>query len=359
MRAFLAFIFACLLTSGLVLAIFQPWIFSWYTVDPNWSLGLSLLLVGLSININELYRQDVTPDLWIAGFFSSVVVWPVVAFSAALLAASAGAKTEVLLGLLTMAACPPGSASNLVPTMLSTLPVAPVVLLCTVTTLLSAWTFPFLLSTMAGIIQQHSTATTISDGLWEKLAWDKAAPIAGKAFWTHGVYSLLLPFIAGFICRQVLFSIIKKLTGSLDAAYGTIRAMSLIAPIGILVTATNKLALNSGLTRSFPTVVAMVLAVHLTAYLMGYLIASVCGCSLKACRIACIQAGARNPAVGFTVAMALLGTDLKLAIAPMAVSIWAQNLIGSCLAARWSVHKDTLEIPLKKRQQPPRRAKQL
>ncbi len=46
------------------------------------------------------------------------------------------------------------------------------------------------------------------------------------------------------------------------------------------------------------------------------------------------QAGARNPAVGLVLALALLPGD-PLAAAPCAASIYAQNILGAWLSTAW------------------------
>ncbi len=112
-----------------------------------------------------------------------------------------------------------GSASNLVPTRLSGLPVAPVAALCTVCTLLAGHTFTAALAATRWVLAQAAGETPAAAAWWARVAWPRALLLAQRVFNTHAVYALVLPFTAGTLSRLAIQGLLGKVRRSTPSAY--------------------------------------------------------------------------------------------------------------------------------------------
>ncbi len=121
-------------------------------------LAISLIIImfgmGLSLTINDFRRIVVYPRAVLTGLVNQLVLLPIIGFG---LAALTGARPEIAIGIIILAACPGGPTSNLI-THLSKGDTALSVTLTAVSSMITIFSIPFLIQigqeTFVGAAQQ-------------------------------------------------------------------------------------------------------------------------------------------------------------------------------------------------------------
>ncbi|PNH08479.1 putative sodium/metabolite cotransporter BASS1, chloroplastic [Tetrabaena socialis] len=147
----------------------------------------------------------------------------------------------------------------------------------------------------------------------------------------HALFAACLPLAAG----AALSALLPGRLGAAARQVGPAAAASMI-----VLTASTKTAANAAaVTTAGLPVVGAVVALHVAALVLGYLIPAGVGAPGATCRTTALQASMRNPALGLGLAAALFGGSphFPLLAAPCIISIFVQNTLGAWVALAGSL----------------------
>ena len=272
-------------------------------------LALMMFSVGLGLTLEDFRRVLRRPGIIVFGTALQVLALPALTF---LLTLAIAPTPSIALGMMVVAACPGGNASNIL-TQTSRGDAALSVSLTALSSALAVLTTPFNIVFWAGL--QPRTSTLLST-----IGLDRSAFLSETAF------TLGLPLVTGLFLAEratrVAMRIRKPLhTFSLLALGGFI--------VGALITNGSPLAAAGWLI--FPVLViqdAMALG-------LGYVAARVAGLPDAARRAFTFETGIRNSGLGLVI---LLGHFKGLGGAALITAGWGvwHLISGGALAAWWS-----------------------
>ena len=131
----------------LSLSFFNPDILSSIKSLIPFLLGIVMLGMGLTINLNDI-KEVISKPIWISvSVFLQFIVMPITAFA---LTGIFGLDSEIALGIIILGCCPGGTASNVI-TYLCNGNVALSVMSTLASTLLSIFATPFLIALLANV----------------------------------------------------------------------------------------------------------------------------------------------------------------------------------------------------------------
>jgi len=287
------------LAAGAALSLFHPPAFAWFRPAVTPALALTMGLMGTTLRPADLAAIGAAPTRVLQGAALQYTLMPLAGFTVARLFALPPAARA---GLLMVAACPGGVASNVV-AFIARADVPLSVAMTTVSTLLAPLCTPFLARALAGAsVPLDAAALTLST------AAVVLAPLSAGALlawaWPAGV-ARIAPF----------------------APLAAVAATVLVCG-AVLASSAPALAGIGGRT------VAAVACLHALGFASGYGGAKLLGMPEPAARTASIETGMQNSALAAVLASqawpALAGAG-----APGAISACVHSLIGSGLAGWW------------------------
>jgi len=162
-------------------------------------LALIMLGLGLGLSLKDFTRILRTPKDFFVGFFSQLVILPIVALCVALIL---DLPTPIAIGLMIIAAAPGGVTSNVL-TKFANGDVALSISLTAVTSLLSIISVPFIVINSANFFGVSITADISMTGIAMKMALVVTVPV---------IIGMIIRGLAeNFISSKI--NIINKLTG--------------------------------------------------------------------------------------------------------------------------------------------------
>ena len=162
-------------------------------------LALIMLGLGLGLSVKDFTRILRTPKDFFVGFFSQLVILPIVALGVALIL---NLPTAIAIGLMIIAAAPGGVTSNVL-TKFANGDVALSISLTAVTSLLSIISVPFIVINSANFFGVSITADISMTGIALKMALVVTVPV---------IIGMIIRGLAeNFISSKI--NIINKITG--------------------------------------------------------------------------------------------------------------------------------------------------
>jgi len=162
-------------------------------------LALIMLGLGLGLSVKDFTRILRTPKDFFVGFFSQLVILPIVALGVALIL---DLPTTIAIGLMIIAAAPGGVTSNVL-TKFANGDVALSISLTAVTSLLSIISVPFIVINSANFFGVSITADISMTGIAMKMALVVTVPV---------IIGMIIRGLAeNFISSKI--NIINKMTG--------------------------------------------------------------------------------------------------------------------------------------------------
>ena len=162
-------------------------------------LALIMLGLGLGLSLKDFTRILRTPKDFFVGFFSQLVILPIVALGVALIL---NLPTAIAIGLMIIAAAPGGVTSNVL-TKFANGDVALSISLTAVTSLLSIISVPFIVINSANFFGVSITADISMTGIAMKMALVVTVPV---------IIGMIIRGLAeNFISSKI--NIINKMTG--------------------------------------------------------------------------------------------------------------------------------------------------
>lgn len=283
-----------------LLALWQPSLFTWFS-GPwiVWGLALVMLGMGLSLRLENFTAVLRLPGAVALGFAAQYTIMPLLGWSVAQMLAL---PAPFAVGLILVACCPGGTASNVV-TYLARGNVALSVLMTMCSTLAAVVMTPLLTGWLAGAF-----VPVDAWGIFLTTAQVVLAPVLLGLFLHHKAPRLtefMLP--AGPIVSVLVISLIVASIIGQNAA-------AIFAHGGQLLLAVTLL--------------------HGGGFFLGYLLGRFGGFDRAVTRTLSIEVGMQNSGLGAVLAKTHFAAEPLTAV-PSALSSVCHSLLGSLLAAWW------------------------
>ena len=270
-------------------------------------LGLIMLGMGLTLSFDDFRRIAKIPRCVATGVVLQFTVMPLAGI---FLAVTFGLETGLAVGLILVACCPGGTASNVV-AYLANANLALSVTMTMASTLVAVIATPLLTGWLAG----------------------KYVEIDQWNLFHNMVSIVLLPVVAGVMLNRYLPGLTQK-----------VALISPLASIIVIVLIVGGIIANSKalIETYFGVLMLAILLLHVFGFGLGYLITRALGLGVAERRTISIEVGMQNSGLGSSLAStpgfaAQFANPVQAALAPVpsAISAVYHVVIGSFLAAIW------------------------
>ena len=283
-----------------LLALWQPSLFTWFS-GPwiVWGLALVMLGMGLTLSVADFAAVLRLPGAVAVGFAAQYTIMPLLGWSVGKMLTL---PAPFAVGLILVACCPGGTASNVV-TYLARGNVALSVIMTMCSTLAAVVMTPLLTGWLAG-----AYVPVDAWGIFLTTAQLVLAPVLAGLLLHHQA-----PRLAGFILPAgpiMSVLVISLIVGSIIGQ----NASAIFAHGGQLLLAVTLL--------------------HSGGFFLGYVVGRLFGFDLGVTRTISIEVGMQNSGLGAVLAKTRFAAEPLTAV-PSALSSVCHSLLGSLLAAWW------------------------
>jgi bile acid:Na+ symporter, BASS family len=303
-------LFPLILLVATSLALMYPFLFTWFS-GPLIPLGLGMIMVGMGMNleIKDFRAIKDSPLSVVVGVFLQFSIMPTTGY---LLATILELPINYFVGLVLVASCPGGTASNVI-VYLARGNLALSVVLTSISTFLAIGLTPSLVGMIVG--------SRLDVNPW------------GLFFSTLQV--VLVPIVLGLIINRYferMAKIGRNLSGYISVLFITLIVASIIG--------SGKDIILAGDGKIF----AAVIGLHATGFLLGYgIVKWILRRGGEEARTISIEVGMQNSGLGAVLARANFSSP-ETAI-PSAISSLVHSLFGSFLAGIWRNSKENSVDP--------------
>ena len=282
-----------------IVSFIYPPLISWFKGDYiSFALALIMLGMGLTLTLDDFKRVLKFPKSVFIGVSLQYTVMPLSGYAIAYIY---DLPTPFAVGLILVACCPGGTASNVL-TFIAKADVALSVTLTSISTLLSVLLTPLLTLYLAGNrVDVNSVGLLLST-----------------------LKVIILPVAIGVFLNYFFPKLTKKLS-----IVSPLLAVLMIILIVASVIAANK----APITESGFKLLASVFSLHIAGFFFGYILSILLKENLISARTISIEVGMQNSGLG--VLLARENFTNPLTAVPCAISSLAHSLIASVLAAFW------------------------
>ncbi len=258
-----------------------------------------MLGMGMTLTADDFIRVWKEPKVIGLGVCSQFLIMPA---WGALVAYLMGLPPQMAVGLILVASCPGGTASNVV-VFLAQGKVALSVSMTLVSTIVAVWMTPLLTSWYAG----------------------HYLPVDPWALFRGILWVVLLPLTVGVVWNRFF----PRSAHRASAYSPLVSVLFILLIVGFVLAAKKELIL-----ANWEVLTASVLALHFGGFALGYAMAALTGLARDERRTLSIEVGMQNSGLGMALASKHFAT-LPMVPAPCALSAVIHCLIGSYLAMRW------------------------
>lgn len=299
LAALLANAFPLWILAGGALALTHPALFTWFTGP--WvvsTLALVMLGMGLTLTVDDFRRVLTMPRPVALGFAAQYAIMPFLGWA---VAQGLHLETPFAVGLILVACCPGGTASNIV-TWLARADVALSVVMTLCSTVAAVFMTPLLTQWLAG--------TYVDVDAWGLFA--------------STLKVVLAPIILGLLLNRY----------ASKAVAVVLPAAPLLSVLGVTLIVASILAQNaSAIKASAGVLLLAVLLLHAGGFALGYVVTKLLRFPESTARTVSIEVGMQNSGLGVVLARNHF-TDPLTAV-PCAISSVFHSVIGSLLAGYW------------------------
>lgn len=284
---------ACL--AGLV----RPSAFLW--IRGNWQIAgltVTMLGMGMTLSLKDLQGALAMPKEILGGVLLQYTVMPT---AGALVSRLLNLPSHYAAGLVLVACCPGGTASNVV-TYIARGNVALSVLMTAASTFLAVVMTPLLTAKLAG----------------------QYVAVDASGLFSSALQVVLLPVLTGALINQYMPTLVRKLSPFTPL----VAVLTVSALCASAIAQSASVILSSG-----GRVVLAVCALHSAGYFFGYLLSKLLGFDSCTSRTISIEVGMQNSVLGVVLAGQHFSNPLSAV--PCAVSSVCQSIFGSALAGVW------------------------
>ena len=288
------------LVSLAVVSFIRPQTMLWFSGPwVTWSLALSMLGMGLTLSVDDFRGVASIPGSVVLGFCAQYTIMPL---SGWLVAKVLNLDPGPAVGIILVASCPGGMASNMI-SLLARANVALSVVLTLMSTLLSFFFTP----------------------LWCKLLAGQYVPVDAWGMCMSSLQMVVAPVVLGFLIRWRL----PRMADRIGMFGPTIAVVAFTMVSGGIVAASAEV-----IAAHFGILALAAASLHVIGFFVGYFLAKAAGYSESIARTVSIEVGMQNGGMASTLARKHFPT-LPLAAAAAVFSGVIQNIIGGMVAAWW------------------------
>ncbi len=291
------------LIGGALLSLWQPAAFTWFTGQWTvWALTLVMLGMGFTLTVDDFRRLFRMPGALTLGFLAHYTIMPLTGWA---LAQLLGLEGGFAVGLILVAACPSGTASNVV----SHLAKADVALAVAVT----------LTSTLLAFL---------ATPLWCQQLIGQKVPVDFWGLCLSTLQMVVAPVLIGVLANWLFPRQVARI-----AKFGPVVSVVALVLITCGIVSGNAAAV---IANAGHLLLAAVL-LHVTGFALGYAVSRVLGYPKLVARTVSIEVGMQNGALAAGLAKKNFAME-PLAAVPTVFSSVIQNVVGSLVAAWWRRH---------------------
>lgn len=283
-----------------VIAFFKPPVMLWFNSDwVFWSLAASMLGMGLTLSLEDFKAIGRMPGSVALGFIAQYTIMPLAGWATAKMLAL---EPGLAVGIILVASCPGGMASNMI-SYLAKANVALSVVLTLFSTLLAFFFTPMWTSTLAG---QYVPVDAV------KLALDACK-------------LTLAPVVLGVLIRWKM----PRTADQIGAAGPTVAVLAFVCVTGGIVAAS-----ADAIAKNFGVLALAAFVLHVIGFTAGYVIPKLLRYPESVARTVSIEVGMQNGGMAASLAR-IHFASMPLAAAAGVFSGVIQNIIGGIAAAIW------------------------
>ncbi|MFT3931545.1 MAG: bile acid:sodium symporter family protein [Spongiibacteraceae bacterium] len=281
-------------------ALWHPPLFTWFT-GPfiTYGLGIIMLGMGITLTMEDFTRIAKMPGWVFAGVTLQYTIMPL---SGWLLAKWLALPDAFAVGLILVACCPGGTASNVI-AYLARANVALSVTLTTLTTMMAVGMTPWLTATLAGT----------------------RMPVDAWGLFLSCLQVILLPIALGVILNRYT----PRMTQQLMRFSPSIAVIVIALIVASVLGAGRAQVLEAG-----ARLLVGVIALHVSGFGLGYLFSYWINRSESVARTISIEVGMQNSGLGAQLARSHFPAGSGVDV-PSAISALTHCILGSLLAAVW------------------------
>ena len=290
--------FALWLAIGLAWAWIQPSHFTWFAPYIPQGLGMIMLGMGLTLRFADFREALAAPGIALIGVIAQFVIMPLAGWS---VARAMDLPPPMAVGLILVACCPGGTASNVITHLAGgNLPLSVLMTMCS--TFAAVGLTPVLTGWLAGAY----------------------VPVPVLDMLIDMATVVLLPVLAGVALNHFFSRTVSKIAPFTPL----VSIFFIILIVGVIVGAK-----KTAIAESAGTLLLAIFMVHGFGFALGYGVTRLFGQSIRNARTVSIEVGMQNSGLGAKLATTHFA-DPPTAV-PAAISAVFHCLIGSTVAAVW------------------------
>lgn len=305
---------------ALVGGLAEPDLFTWF--GPYITPGLTVIMLGMGMTLTAADFAAVlrTPRAVAVGFAAQYTIMPFMGWA---VATGMGLERDFAVGVILVACCPGGTASNVV-TYLARANVPLSVLMTMCSTIAAVVLTPLLTRWLAGAL----------------------VPVDAPGMLLSIATVVLLPVAGGVLLNRYLPDLVRAVV----PAGPLVSVLTIALIVGAIVGA------NAGPIRENGVRLTLaVAALHAGGFALGYFFSRAFGYGITDSRTISIEVGMQNSGLGTALAkkhFADPATGVALAAVPCAISAVMHSVMGSLLAGAWRLFPDREREADKEKVQP-------
>ncbi|MEX0668884.1 MAG: bile acid:sodium symporter family protein [Pirellulales bacterium] len=282
------------------LALAEPSFFTWFRGNAIVAaLAVIMLGMGITLSVNDFTRVATRPLAVVTGLVAQFLIMPAAGWAVATVL---GLETPLAVGLILVACCPGGTASNVV-TSIARADVALSVIMTACSTIAAVVLTPLLTKLLAG----------------------RLVEVDALGLFVSTIQVVVLPVAVGVAVNRFLPRV----------AVAVLPVAPVVSVLAIAMVCASVIAQNAeAVWTSGPRLLAAVVALHGLGFGVGYLFAWAFGYDAAISRTISIEVGMQNSGLGVVLAQRHFPAE-PLAAVPCAISSVVHSLIGSVLAGWW------------------------
>lgn len=288
------------LLSIAVIAFIWPASMAWFSGQwIIWALTTVMLGMGLTLTTADFQNLLKMPGSVMLGFLAQYTIMPLLGW---LISRCMSLETGAAVGLILVAACPGGTASNVI-TYLAGANVALSVVITLVSTLLAFIMTP----------------------LWCEMLIGTYVPVDALGLCLTTLQAVVIPVIVGVLLNWKFPKAVSRISWT-----GPVLSVIAICGItgGIVAQSADAMAAHAGKLS------IAVLVLHILGFILGHVVSKMLGYSETVARTVSIEVGMQNGGMAAMLAKKHFAIH-PLAAVPAVFSALMQNLIGALVAAWW------------------------
>ncbi|KAL6328887.1 hypothetical protein AAG906_003904 [Vitis piasezkii] len=313
-------------TAGGVVACVKPSVFAWFVekgpASYSLSLGLIMLSMGITLKLRDFFNLLIQRPFSI--LFGCVAQYTIMPSFGLIISKALGLSPSLTVGLILLACCPGGTASNVV-TLIARgdVPLSIVMTICT--TFGAVLLTPLLTKILAGAYVPVNAAN---------LSISTLQVVVGPILLGSYIQSRFPELVKAVTPFAPLFAVLaSSLLACSVFSENVVRLKSSMVSASLASDVSPLLRIQSLLSGELGLVILSVLLLHFAGFFVGYIAAAIAGFGERQRRAISVEVGMQNSSLG--VVLATSHFPSPMVALPPAMSAVIMNIMGSSLGFFW------------------------